>query len=104
MDKMPPYQLLEEFKMTTFTNSKKREILDIAAAKGAFFSVSFIKADGTVREMNCKQWMEKAFTNGSANAGVNTCAAKDNIYTVVDVAAENKKTLKELSAISTLKR
>jgi len=77
--------------MTTSTNSKKREILDIAAAKGAFFSVSFIKADGSLREMTCKQWTEKAFTNGSANAGVNTCSAKENIYTVVDVAAESKK-------------
>jgi len=77
--------------MTTFTNSKKREILDVAAAKGAFFSVTFVKADNTIREMTCKKWTEKAFTNGSANAGVNTCAGIENLYTVVDVVAENKK-------------
>lgn len=71
--------------------AEKRKTLDIASSKGKIFSVSFIKADGTEREMTCKSWTEKAFSNGSANAGVNTCKDKDNLYTVVDVAAENKK-------------
>lgn len=75
--------------MTTL--AEKRKTLDIAASKGSFFSVAFIKADGTRRDMTCKQWTEKAFSNGSANAGVNTCKDKENLYTVVDVAAENKK-------------
>ena len=73
------------------TLSEKRKTLDIASSKGKIFSVSFIKADGTEREMNCKKWTEEAFTNGSANAGLNTCANKENLYGVVDTQATNRK-------------
>ncbi len=68
----------------------KRQILDNAAAKGRFFQVEFIKKDGSKRTMNCKKWVESAFTYGSANAQANTCAHKENIYSVVDVSLENQ--------------
>ena len=60
---------------------EKRQLLD--SSKGKFFSVVFIKADGSLREMNCKKWIDKAFTNGRANAQANTCAHKPEIYSAV---------------------
>ena len=69
--------------MNTYTIEQKRQILD--SANGQIFSVRFIKKDGSVREMTCKKWIEKAFTTGSKNAGVNTVSHKPEYYTAADL-------------------
>ena len=72
----------------------KRKILEKASEKGRFFQVEFIKKDGSIRKMNCKAWVENAFTYGKDNAKKNTCEGKENIYTVVDMDIENTKVTK----------
>ena len=69
----------------TVSIEKKRQILD--SANGGFFSVEFVKKDGSVREMTAKKWMEKSFTYGSANAQANTVAHINKYYTAADVNA-----------------
>ena len=72
--------------MAKVSIQRKREILD--SAKGQFFSVEFVKKDGSLREMTVKKQIEKAFTYGSANAQVNTVAHIDKYYTAVDMEKE----------------
>tara|TARA_Y100001973_G_scaffold2399_1_gene3577 strand:+ start:4173 stop:4460 length:288 start_codon:yes stop_codon:yes gene_type:complete len=72
--------------MAKVTIERKRQILD--SAKGQFFSVEFVKKDGSIREMTVKKQMEKAFTYGSANAKPNTVAHIDKYYTAVDAEQE----------------
>jgi hypothetical protein len=67
----------------TVSIQRKREILDMA--NGGFFSVEFIKKDGTVRQMTAKKWMEKSFTYGSADARENTVAHIPKYFTAADV-------------------
>lgn len=62
---------------------EKRAILDKAGSE--FFSVHFIKKDGSYREMTCKKWIEKAFTYGRENAKISTVAHKPEIYTACDI-------------------
>jgi hypothetical protein len=62
---------------------QKRALLDSAGSK--IFHVTFIKADGSVREMTCKKWVERHFTYGKQQARPNTCANKPEIYTVSDI-------------------
>lgn len=64
------------------TIQEKRELLD--SAKGQYFSVTFKKANGEIREMQCKRWEEQAYTYGSANAQKNTVAHKPSMYTACD--------------------
>lgn len=71
--------------MAKVSIERKRQILD--SANGQFFTVEFIKKDGTVRQMTAKKWMEKAFTYGSANAQANTVAHKPEYYTAADASA-----------------
>ena len=71
--------------MSKVSIARKREILD--SANGGFFSVEFIKKDGSVRQMTAKKWMEKAFTNGSKNAQENTVAHIEKYYTAADSSA-----------------
>jgi len=73
--------------MNTYTIEQKRQILD--SANGQIFSVRFIKKDGSVREMTCKKWIEKAFTYGSKAAQASTVAHKPEYYTLVDIAKES---------------
>jgi hypothetical protein len=61
----------------------KRALLD--SANGKFFSVEFIKKDGSLREMTVKKWIESAFTYGSDNAQANPVAHKPEMYTAVDM-------------------
>lgn len=70
--------------MATVSINKKREILD--SAKGQVFSVVFEKADGTIREMQCKKWMEKALASGDRKiVGKSTTAHKPNLYSACDI-------------------
>ena len=62
---------------------QKRAILD--SANGQIFSATFVKKDGTIREMVAKKWTEKAFTYGSVNARPNTQADKPEAYCAVDM-------------------
>ena len=64
----------------------KREILEKAGSK--FFSVCFVKKDKTVRTMTCKKYIERAFTNGSANAKPSPFANKPNYFSAVDMEKE----------------
>lgn len=79
------------------SNEDKRKILDEAGS--TFFSVDFIKKDGSVRHMNCKRWIESAFSHGSANAKPSPFTNKPEYYLAVDMAkgefrAVNLSTLK----------
>lgn len=65
---------------------EKRRILEQAG--GHFFSATFIKKDNTVRHMQCKKWMEKAFTRGSKNAAPSPFADKPEYYLAVDTQKE----------------
>lgn len=71
--------------MAKVSIQRKREILD--SANGQFFTVEFVKKDGTTRIMTAKKWMEKAFTYGSKNAQANTVAHIDKYYTAADASA-----------------
>lgn len=79
------------------SNEDKRRILDQAGS--TFFSVDFVKKDGSVRRMNCKRWIESAFSHGSANAKPSPFASRPEYYLAVDMAkgefrAVNLNTLK----------
>lgn len=71
--------------MNKVSIERKRQILD--SANGQFFTVEFIKNDGSVRQMTAKKWTEQAFTYGSANAQPNTVRHKPHLYTAVDMEA-----------------
>jgi len=68
--------------MTSTTIAKKREILD--SAKGQMFHVTFEKADGTLRTMQAKKWIEKALASGDKNNKGKSNAPSEN-YVLVDV-------------------
>lgn len=73
--------------MANVSINKKREILD--SAKGQMFHVTFIKADGTVRTMQAKKWVEKALASGDKNVrGVSTVPPEN--YCLVDIEAYKK--------------
>lgn len=79
------------------SNETKRSILDKAGS--TFFSVEFIKKDGSVRHMTCKKWTEAAYSHGSANAKPSPFANKPEYFLAVDMAkgefrAINLSTLK----------
>lgn len=67
--------------MSINSRDLKRQILD--GAKGQYFSVTFRKKDGTIREMVAKQWTEKALTYGSGDVQPNPVAHKPEYYTAV---------------------
>jgi hypothetical protein len=70
--------------MATVSINKKREILD--SAKGQMFHVTFVKADGSLRTMQAKKWVEKALASGDKNdKGVSN--APDTNYVLVDIEA-----------------
>lgn len=70
---------------SNWTVEQRRKLLDDQG--GRVFHASFVKKDGSIREMQCKRWTEKHFTYGSANAQDNTCAHKPELYTVSDIGA-----------------
>ncbi|ATI15999.1 hypothetical protein Y35_GM000026 [Pseudomonas phage YS35] len=63
---------------------RKRSILD-EAKDGSFFSVEFIKADGTVRKMTCKRQIKSAYANGQFATRKPTSAGKPHLYTAAEV-------------------
>lgn len=79
---------------------EKRKILDSFAGK--FFSISFVKSSGELREATVKHMMHKLYAEGHASkAHANTVAAKPQYYTCVDAAKEswincNLETLKKV--------
>jgi hypothetical protein len=66
--------------------AERRAILD--QAKGQFFSVAFLKKDGTARSMTCKKWVEEAFTYGSEKARPNPAAHKLEYYNACEIGNE----------------
>lgn len=77
---------------------ERRKILD--SANGKVFSCTFMKKDGTVREMVAKKWMEKSFAHGSANAAVSTVAHKPEYYTCAEVSSGSFKNVNLNTLIS----
>lgn len=73
--------------MAYVSNERKREILD--SAKGQMFHVTFVKADGTIRTLQAKKFIEKALASGDKNVrGVSTVPPEN--YVLVDVEAYKK--------------
>lgn len=64
---------------------ERRQLLD--SAKGRYFSCSFVKADGSVREATCKKW-EQRFLKGKPGENKNTVAHKKEYYTASEQAKE----------------
>lgn len=65
---------------------ERRALLDSAGSH--FFGVEFVKKDKSIRQMQCKKWMEKAFTYGSKNAKPSPFAGKPEYFLAVDTAKE----------------
>lgn len=84
--------------MPTYTCEERRKLLD--SANGRVFSCTFVKKDGSVREIVAKRWMEKAFAHGSANAAVSTVANKPEYYTCAEVSTGSFKNVNLMSLIS----
>lgn len=63
---------------------EKRRVLNQAGSK--FFSVDFVKKDGSLRHMEAKKWIESAFSHGSKNAQASTLAHKPEYFLAVDTA------------------
>lgn len=70
--------------MATVSINRKREILD--SAKGQMFHVTFIKADGTLRTMQAKKWIEKALASGDKDQRGKSNVPSEN-YSLVDIEA-----------------
>ncbi len=66
------------------SNETKRSILEKAGS--TFFSVEFVKKDGSIRHMTCKKWTEAAFAHGSSNAKPSPFANNPEYYLAVDMA------------------
>ena len=65
----------------SYTIEQKRDILD--QAKGTFFSVTFEKKDGSLREMSGKKW-EAKMLKGEPGENVNPVAHKPEYYTMAE--------------------
>lgn len=61
--------------------AQKRAILD--QAKGTFFSVTFTKKDGAVREMTGKKWEQKHL-RAAPGKNINPVAHKPELYTMAE--------------------
>lgn len=75
------------------TVNQMRQILD--STKGKVFSVTFVKKDGSVRDMVCRTEVSKG-THG----GVAGHAHKEELYTVYDMQAQGFRCVN----LSTVKR
>lgn len=63
--------------------TKRKLVKDlIKATNGKFFAVTFVKKDGSVREMQCRTGVTKHLRGGDS-----TTAHKDNLITVFDTVA-----------------
>ena len=61
--------------------------LSSAKDSGRFFSVLFIKADGSLRSMNCRGGVRKFLKNADANADTTPRKTPDGVFVVFDVKA-----------------
>lgn len=68
----------------------RRRLLD--SAKGRYFEVIFIKADGSVREMTAKKWVGK-WLHGKPGENKNTVQHIEKYYTVASIADEGYRNL-----------
>lgn len=66
--------------MQTITPQQAKELIN--QSKGHIFSVSFIKKDGTLRNMVCRNGVKKGVTG----AGMNYNPADHDLLTVYDMA------------------
>ena len=69
---------------------EKRNLLD--SAKGQYFSVAWVKKDGSPREAIAKKW-ERRFLHGEPGQNKNTCADKPHLYTIAEQAVEGFRTV-----------
>lgn len=65
-----------------------RTVVEAALEKGRIATITFVKKDGTVREMNCRLGVTKHLKGGT-----NTCAGKENILTVFDCQKESYRNI-----------
>jgi hypothetical protein len=65
--------------------AERRKLLD--SSKGTFFSCSFVKKDGSVRNITCKKFIRSYLTDPSSPQA-NPAAHKENLYTVAEMAVE----------------
>lgn len=63
-----------------------REILE--NTQGRFFTVEFIKKDGTLRKMNCRAGVQKFLKGGDS-----TVADRVDLFTVYDVVAKGYRNI-----------
>lgn len=82
--------------MAIVSINKKREILD--SAKGQMFYVTFEKADGTIRTMQAKKWVEAAFASGDKNKVGKSNVPTEN-YSLVDIEAYKKDPKKSFRSL-----
>lgn len=85
--------------MNTYTTCEARRAL-LDSANGRIFSATFLKKDGSVREIVAKKWIESAFSQGSANAGKNPVAHKSEYYTCAELSSGSFKNLNLNTLIS----
>lgn len=77
---------------------ERRKILD--SANGKVFSCTFMKKDGTVREIVAKKWMRKSFANGVEAVGKNTVESRPEYYTCAEVSSGTFKNVNLNTLIS----
>lgn len=70
-----------------------RDLLD--NTQGRFFTVEFVKKDGSLRTMNCRAGVTKHLRGGTSTVG-----GKEYLYTVYDVQAKGYRNIN----LETLKR
>lgn len=70
------------------TLEDRRRLLD--SAHGRFFEVAFVKANGTLREMTAKKWVEK-WLHGKPGENKNTVQHIEKYYTVASMGDEGYK-------------
>jgi|APGre2960657373_1045057.scaffolds.fasta_scaffold154199_1 hypothetical protein len=73
--------------------AKAAQMIAEAAKSGKFFSVVFIKKDGSIREMNCRMGVEKHL-----KGGVKTLT--DNYICVYDVKSEGYRSVDPEKVVS----
>ena len=61
-----------------------KQMIDQASADGKIFNVTFVKSDGSIREMNCRRGVKKHLTGGPTKYPV-----KHGAIGVYDIKAED---------------
>jgi hypothetical protein len=66
----------------------------IAASNGTFFTVSFVKKDGTLRTMNCRSGVRKHTKGGASTLD------SDKFFTVYDVQKQGYRAINKDTIVS----